>query len=289
MRIYIMTDLEGVAGVCDSENWCRPEGRYYEFGKELLTREVNAAIEGFMSAGATGFLVADGHGAGAINPALLHSAAELARYWPAGKAYPFSLDDGRFKYAVWIGQHPKAGTIRGHLCHTGGMNVRDLCINGVSVGEFGAVALCAGELGVRTIFASGCQAFTEEAKALVPGIETVAVKRGTQDDPGHTLSATAYRKHNMAAIHLQPEEARRRIREGARQALLRAGKETFGLVHLPPPYDLVGILRAQENEPPRMYRAHHDKSVIALLNTSPATTSLYAGDPLAIAANGKQQ
>lgn len=28
-RVYIMTDMEGVAGVLDSENWCRPEGRYY--------------------------------------------------------------------------------------------------------------------------------------------------------------------------------------------------------------------------------------------------------------------
>ncbi|MCX6991972.1 MAG: M55 family metallopeptidase [Kiritimatiellaeota bacterium] len=283
MRIYIMTDLEGVAGVLDNENWCEWESRYYESGKELLTREVNAAIEGFMSAGATEFLVADGHGWGAINLALLHSAAELARNWPASKAYPFSLDDGHFDYAAWIGQHPKAGTIRGHVCHTGDFDVRDFSINGVSVGEFGQIALCASELGVRSIFATGCQAFTEEAKALVPGIETVAVKRGTQTDPGHHLPAAAYGKHNIAAIHLQPEEARRRIREGARQALLRAGKESFGLMHMAPPYDLVGILRATENEPPRTFRAHHDKSVIAMLNMSRTITPLKSADPLAMA------
>jgi len=284
MRIFIMTDLEGVAGVLDSENWCLWESRYYEAGKELLTREVNAAIEGFMSAGATEFLVADGHGYGAINPALLHSAAELARNWPAGKVYPFGLDDGHFDYAAWIGQHPKAGTIRGHLCHTGNMGVRDLCINGISMGEFGEIALCAGEFGVRSIFASGCQAFTEEAKAFVPGIEPVAVKRGTQTDPGHHLPTAAYRKHNIAAIHLQPEEARRRIREGARQALLRAGKESFGLTTMKPPYDLVAILRATETEPPRTSRAHHDKSVIALLNTSRTIAPLNSADPLAMAA-----
>ena len=59
MRIFLMTDLEGVAGVLDSGNWCLWNSRYYEAGKELLTRKVNAAIEGFMSAGATEFLVAD--------------------------------------------------------------------------------------------------------------------------------------------------------------------------------------------------------------------------------------
>ncbi len=284
MRIFIMTDLEGVAGVLDRDTWCAPESRYYEMAKELLTREVNAAIEGFMSAGATEFLVADGHGWGAINPMLLHSAAELARNWPAGKAYPFDMDDGHFDYAAWIGQHPKAGTIRGHICHTGNFGVRDFSINGVSVGEFGEIALCASELGIRSIFASGCQAFTEEARALVPGIETVAVKRGTQTDPGNHLPAAAYGLHNIAGIHLQPEEARRRIREGARQALLRAGKESFGLVHMPPPYDLVGILRATENEPPRILRAHHDKSVIALMNAPRTMVPLKSADPLAVSA-----
>ncbi|MFH1477222.1 MAG: M55 family metallopeptidase [Verrucomicrobiota bacterium] len=284
MRIYIMTDLEGVAGVLDSENWCLWESRYYAAGKELLTREVNAAIEGFLSAGAKDFLVADGHGSGAIDPALLHPAAELARNWPAGQVYPFSLDDGHFDYAAWIGQHPKAGAVRGHLCHTGSMGVRDLCINGTSLGEFGQIALCAGELGVRSIFASGCQAFTEEAQAFVTGIETVAVKRGTQTDPGHHLPAAAYRKHNTAAIHLQPELACKRIREGARQALLRAGKEPFGLAAMKPPYAMTTIMRATATEPPCIVRTHHDKSVIGLLNASQTITPLPSADSLAMAA-----
>ena len=35
-RVYIMTDLEGVAGVIDSENWCHTDSRYYEMAKEFL-------------------------------------------------------------------------------------------------------------------------------------------------------------------------------------------------------------------------------------------------------------
>ena len=85
MRVYVMTDMEGVCGVQDSENWCEPSGRYYEQGRELLTREVNAAVEGFLEAGATDVLVADGHGYGGILPSLLHGAAALARPRPGDR------------------------------------------------------------------------------------------------------------------------------------------------------------------------------------------------------------
>ena len=47
--------------------------------------------------------------------------------------------------------------------------------NGRPMGEFGECAVCASQLGLRTIFGSGDLAFTKEAQALVPGIETVAV------------------------------------------------------------------------------------------------------------------
>ena len=39
MKIFIMTDMEGVAGVLDHDTWVTPQGRYYEAGKRLLTLE----------------------------------------------------------------------------------------------------------------------------------------------------------------------------------------------------------------------------------------------------------
>jgi D-amino peptidase len=276
-----MTDLEGVAGVLDSENWCQRDSRYFDPAKELLTHEVNAAVEGFVAAGATEVLVADGHGWGGIAPSILHPRAELATHWPEGRAYPFAMDSRPFDVAAWIGQHPKAGTPQGHLCHTGSMDVREMRVNGVSMGEFGEIALCAAELGVRCIFASGCEAFTREAAAFVPGIETVAVKRGTQPDPGHSLSATAYRRHNVAAIHLVPEEARRRIKVGAQRALDRARSDTFGRVALPPaPYEAVMIMRATDAAPARVFQRRHDRSVIAMLNSRWDVKETLHMDPL---------
>ena len=84
MKLYLMTDLEGVAGVMNFEDWCTPGTRYYELAKEFLTLEVNAAVEGFFEGGAAEITVADGHGPGAISPKVLDRRVELMRGWPTG-------------------------------------------------------------------------------------------------------------------------------------------------------------------------------------------------------------
>ena len=265
IKVYIMTDMEAVAGVLDSEHWCRLESRYYDLGKELLTLEVNAAIEGFARAGATEFLVADGHGWGGINPKLLDPRAELARNW-APPPYPFSLERG-FHFAAWVGQHAMSRTEFAHLPHTGNMGVFETTINGQPVGEFGEMVVCASQLGVRTIFGSGDLAFTKEAQALVPGMETVAVKRGTTPGRGDECDAETYGKRNLGAIHLQPEKARQLICEGANRALTRAmADKGFGIIPLKPPYERVTILRGKGKEPRRVGRSSHPDDVIALMN-----------------------
>ena len=264
MRIYLMTDMEGVCGITNWADWCSPEGRYNDKGKALLTAEANAAVEGFLAGGAAEIMVADGHGSGGIDASLLHPQAELMRGWP--ELWPFFLDKKRYDAVAWVGQHAKAGTPLAHLAHTQSFAYRDESINGVSVGEFGQFALCAGELGVPVIFGSGDQAFTEEAQALVPGVETVAVKRGTQPDPGHYLTSKAYGLHNVHAIHLSPTAARKRIREGAQRAVERARKELFSLFKLDPPYERVTVLRSNETEPPRIARNTHPESIVKLFN-----------------------
>ena len=263
--VYIMTDMEGVAGLLDSENWCKPESRYYELGKEFLTLEVNAAIEGFARAGVTEFLVADGHGHGGINPKLLDPRAQLARNW-APPPYPFSMERG-MDFAAWIGQHAMSRTEYAHLAHTGSFGVFEITVNGTPVGEFGQCALSAGQLGIRVIFGSGDLAFTKEAQALTPGIETVAVKRGTTPGRGDECNAVAYANRNLGAIHFQPERARQMIREGAERAVRRAlANPSLGLVRFQPPYTYMVISRSAAGKPRSTRRATHPDDVIALLN-----------------------
>ncbi|MDP6361470.1 MAG: M55 family metallopeptidase, partial [Planctomycetota bacterium] len=151
MRIYLMTDLEAVAGVLDFENWCTPQSQYNDLAKELLTAEVNAAIDGFFSAGATEILVADGHGSGGINPALLDPRVELQRGWGPGP-YPLGME-GNFDACAWVGQHAKSRTELSHLTHTQSFGVLEISVNRVAIGEFGQVALCASQLGIPAIFA----------------------------------------------------------------------------------------------------------------------------------------
>jgi len=262
MKIYLMTDLEGVAGVLDSENWCLWDSRYYDLAKELLTNEVNAAVDGFFDGGATEIVVADGHGPGGINPKLLDPRVELMRGWPGG--FPLLADEG-YDAAAWVGQHAKAGTEYAHLCHTQSMEYVDLSINGISIGEFGQFAMCCSELGIRSIFGSGDLAFTKEAQALVPGIETVAVKRGTTPGKGDELPMDAYRRRNVAAIHISPRRACEMIREGAKRAIQRAREEDFGIIPLEPPFERVAIFRPTGTRPRRISRESHPSSVIEVM------------------------
>ena len=265
MKIYIMTDLEGVAGVRDSEHWLNPGQIYYEVGRKLLTLEVNAAIEGFFAGGATEVMVADGHGAGAVNIELLDPRAQMMRGWPSG--WPLLLDADAYDAVAWVGQHAKAGTAYSQLTHTQGWNYLDLSVNGISIGEFGQFAMCASELGIRAIFGSGEKAFAEEAQALVPGLETVWVKRGTTPGSGDELTAEQYGRRNTAAIHLQPERARQLIRAGAERAIRRAQTEVFGLIDLHPPFSRVARFRPKQvGEPVRVSQESHPDSVIALMN-----------------------
>ena len=229
-----MTDLEGVAGVLNFAGWCEAHSRYYEKAKALLTREVNAAVEGFLEGGADEILVADGHGWGAIDPELLDTRVLLAAQWDGG--FPSLLDES-FDYLAFVGQHAKAGTPFAHIAHTGNPSVLDLSVNGISVGEFGQLAFCACEMGVRTIFGSGDRAFALEAQGLFPGIETVEVKRGTTPGSGDDVIAQQYLARSSSAVHRHPATARQRIGAGARRALERAASEDFGLRRIETPYE----------------------------------------------------
>jgi D-amino peptidase len=263
MKIYIMTDLEGVAGVIDSENWCSPESRYYETAKELLTMEVNAAVNGFFEGGADEIVVADGHGPGALNPLLLDPRVMLMRGWPRG--FPFEMD-ASYDAVAWIGQHAKAGTEYAHLAHTQSFGMLDYSINGISIGEFGQMAFCAMELGVKPIFGSGDMAFADEAEALFPGIETVAVKYGTTPGKGDGCTAEEYRTRNKAAVHFSPERSREMIYEGALQAISRV--RDVGLPKLDAPYKAVAKRRASADKPAGSATFSHPSSISELMNVS---------------------
>jgi len=208
MKIYIMTDLEGVAGVVDFESQTYDTGKYYEKAKELLTAEVNAAVEGAMRAGATEILVCDGHGQGGIVPELIHPSAKLLHGRPLGKFW--ELDNGKWDAVFLLGHHSINGTPDGNLNHTySSRTIVKMLLNGEPAGEIGINIYLAGWFGIPAVLITGDEAACREAKQYVPDIEAVAVKKGI---------------NRTAAITLSPVKAREKIKEGAYRAAQRIGE-----------------------------------------------------------------
>ena len=63
MKIYIITDMEGVSGICSDQQVQRDQAAYAE-GQRLLIGDINAAVAGAFDGGATEVVVNDGHGGG---------------------------------------------------------------------------------------------------------------------------------------------------------------------------------------------------------------------------------
>jgi len=224
MKIYIMTDMEGVAGIVSFENQAYPDGKYYEQAKQLLTAEVNAAVEGILDTGANEVLVCDGHGAGGIHYEQLHPAATLlhGRPFPPFPHIAALLQD--YDACMMIGQHAMAGTRDGNLNHTQSSQSIDFYrLNGKPIGEIAQFALLQGAFDMPLIFLSGDEAACREVSELVEGITTTSVKKGVG---------------RGSAISLSAEEARRRIREGAACAIRRHGASPIAPLKWPGPYEL---------------------------------------------------
>ena len=211
MKIYLMTDLEGVAGVWkweDRDDDSRENFDYRMRARGLLTDEVNAAVEGFFDGGATEVIVNDGHGAGyTIEIEILDSRVTVIH----GRERPFWLPmlDETCDATALVGAHAKAGTPKGNLRHSMSGAIRNYSFNGISHGEIGMQAMIAGHYGVPMIFLSGDLHACREVESFIPGITTSATKEG--------LSL-------FSAAALAPEVACRRIREGATEAMGKIGQ-----------------------------------------------------------------
>jgi D-amino peptidase len=223
-KIFVLTDLEGVAGVASFRDQTFPEGKYYEAAKRLLTAEVNAAVAGMVAAGVEDVLVFDAHGPGGIVFEELHPAAQLLHGRPLAPWERIQPVVAEYDAAMVIGQHAMAGVTTGNLNHTQNSRAVDYYrLNGRPIGETAQFALFAGALGVPVIFLSGDEAACREAEELNPGIVTVAVKRGLGRE---------------SAISLSAAEARRRIREGVERALARHRADPLPPLRWPGPYEL---------------------------------------------------
>lgn len=230
MKIYVVCDLEGTAGVVDQIHQCSfvhdgyereyipgKYGPFYLQARRLATLELNALVEGAMEAGVTDVWAWDGHCGfpGGLDVELIHPQCSLVM--GAGDAGPAGFDDS-FDALMMVGLHAKQGTPAAPQAH---MLFPGLKWNGEEVGEIGMTTAMAGIYGVPFIFISGDRAAVQEARAFVPELEAVITK-----EPLFTHVAGVFDK--VPVLSLSPRKSRDLIRAGARRAIER-------MREIPPP------------------------------------------------------
>ena len=169
MKIFISADLEGINGVAAPED-VEETGSGYQQARVFMTEEVNAVVSSAFAGGATEVVVCDSHNVAAnIKVEQLDDRAQLLRGDTRANSMVHGLDES-FDGLILLGYHAKFGTQNAILDHTFSPSmIRDLRVNGVSVGELGFNALFAAEKGVPLIMATGDQSLEKEAKDFLPG------------------------------------------------------------------------------------------------------------------------
>ncbi|MCA1595694.1 MAG: M55 family metallopeptidase, partial [Chloroflexi bacterium] len=117
MKVFIVTDLEGPAGVNRWAQTREGDTPLKRAAMRLLTAEVNAAIDGILDAESESQVVVwDGHGDGGLVYEELHDRAESIMRG-GGQRPPYGLDSS-YDALFLVGQHAMAGTPDAPLCHT---------------------------------------------------------------------------------------------------------------------------------------------------------------------------
>ena len=208
-KFYLSADIEGTCGiVCwDETEYGNP--RYAYFAKQM-SREVAAACEGALAAGAEDILVRDAHdSARNIDPSMLPIKARIFRNW---ERHPFAMMcgiDGSFAGAIFTGYHSSVGMDTNPLSHTMETTNNYVRINGELCSELMINSLTAAYIGVPVYCVCGDKGLCDWIQSINSNIEVVAVNEGTGN----------------GSMSIHPDVAVRRIRETVAKAVQKDGKD----------------------------------------------------------------
>ena len=180
MKVYINTDIEGVAGWVFYGSYSNDmvNIRHLERMNRLLTNEVNAAVKACFDSGADEVYVNDNHGPTYsiifedLDPRcrIIHGRAG---YFPAW----LPLLDESFDAAIGIGMHAMAGT-PGAVCPHSYWHVTLGNGDKIALSECTMFAALAGEKGVPLVAISGDDKIAVEVNKKIPGCKMAIVKEG---------------------------------------------------------------------------------------------------------------
>ena len=234
--VYIIADMEGLAGVVRNATEMRPVSRggspQHERFRQELTDEVNALIAGARSAGATQFIVNEGHGGTLFRNILvdqLDPEAILIRGYPK----PIVMSTGMNPMVdamMIVGAHANAGS-PGVISHNFAFDT--FTVNGKTLNEAGIAGFIGGEMGVPMALASGDDVLTRETREMLGPLETVTTK-------------TAFSR--SAAAVLPPATVHRLLRQAAARAVRRVKAAELHPLKLEKPYQVKFCLRRSYTE-----------------------------------------
>lgn len=203
MKVHMTVDMEGIAGMAHEDQASRKDPDYQRM-REIMTGEVQAAIEGARAGGGEEFVICDAHDTG-LNLIVekLDEDVEVIE----GASFELGMMAGiaeDFDAAFQVGYHSMRDTHAGTIGHTYTYTVSELKLNGVLVGESGLNAAIAGHFGVPVVLVSGDLHAVKQTQALIEGVVGVPTKEGTGTYGARTLT---------------PARACNLIREGAEDAM----------------------------------------------------------------------
>lgn len=208
-KVFMITDMEGVSGILDSDMQCLPyKSPRWEESHKLLTGEVNAAVDGLMAGGATDVVVWDGHDhSQSLSVLDIDPRARLLAGTPISPTLEL---DPSYSAVIFIGQHAMAGARNAILSHSySSLGIQNIWVNGKPTGEIGGRVMLAGYFGIPVIMLSGDTAACAELHTYVPEAECAAVKTGVSRTAGFMLSHAAA----CALIRQKTQRAMERLAE----------------------------------------------------------------------------
>ena len=184
--------MEGPSGIDDHEMFA--DAVSYKTAKSCATQDVNAAVQGIRNADAQAKIdIFDGHGMGdnLLKEELESGCNLLGGGWMT-RFYEMikSREVAKYDTVLLLGQHAAEGTVDGFMSHT---NTGDtaLRVNGKDAGEAPQLAWLFGHFNVPVVLLVGDDAVVREANALLPGIETVSVKKAITRDKAKSIPSEA--------------------------------------------------------------------------------------------------
>src|ERR1700719_1852557 len=127
--VFLITDAEGVAGVCRQD---QTDPKDQEM-RQLLTGEINAAVDGLYEGGADEVIVWDGHdGSQTLSALTIHPRSKLI----IGDLGVTMTLDRHYTAIGFVGQHARANRKGGVLAHSySSLGIQTMLMNGKPVGE----------------------------------------------------------------------------------------------------------------------------------------------------------